>query len=557
MHFHPLTFIISELEETDSFEPVFTICMLSFAIGVKTLLLGGNVMDGNDTIISLRHVCKEFDGTTVVDDFNLEVKKGEFITILGPSGCGKTTSLRMIAGFEIPSSGEILLNEVNIAPLPPYKRPVNTVFQHYALFPHLDVYDNVAFGLKMKRKYVPVLDKDGKHVLDRKGQPKFKKKKIPAKEIDERVSKALRVVDLDEMEDRDVSTLSGGQQQRVAIARAIVNEPQVLLLDEPLSALDHKMRKDMQVELKEMHKKLGITFLYVTHDQEEALSMSDRIVIMKHGVIQQIGTPEQIYNEPVNAFVADFIGESNIYNGTMVGLKKVRFIGAAWDCVDDFPLNEKVDIVIRPEDVLIDEPGKGIVDGVITSKNFKGVHYEFIVRVGKNEVLCRDTHDHEVGATISIRVEKENLQIMHKELTENEYTDAYINGDNKVVIGEDAYDCIVSRLVPGSKANEDGTVYDPKSQKTYSFKDADVVAEVDLDKIELSDDLSVGVAQGRIVSSVWIGDHYQYIVRTEDDEDYVVNSPYTWNEGDMVSVSIDKKDIRLRLKGDLDSYVVE
>ncbi len=514
-------------------------------------------MDGNDTIISLRHVCKEFDGTKVVDDFNLEVKKGEFITILGPSGCGKTTSLRMIAGFEIPSSGEILLNEVNIAPLPPYKRPVNTVFQHYALFPHLDVYDNVAFGLKMKRRYVPVLTKEGKQALDRKGQPKFKKKRIPAKEIDEKVSKALRIVDLDEMEDRDVSTLSGGQQQRVAIARAIVNEPKVLLLDEPLSALDHKMRKDMQVELKEMHKKLGITFLYVTHDQEEALSMSDRIVVMKRGVIQQVGTPEEIYNEPVNAFVADFIGESNIYNGTMVGKKKVRFIGASWDCVDDFPLNEKVDIVIRPEDVLIGEPGQGIVDGTITSKNFKGVHYEFIVRVGKNEVLCRDTHDHEVGAVISIRVEKENLQIMHKELTENEYTDAYIDGDGKVVIGEDAYDCILSRLIPGSKLNEDGTVYDPKTQKNYSFKDADVVAEVDLDKIELSDDLSTGVAQGQIVASVWIGDHYQYIVRTDDDEDYVVNSPYTWNEGDMVSVSIDKKDIRLRLKGSLDSYVVE
>lgn len=514
-------------------------------------------MDGNDTIISLRHVCKEFDETTVVDDFNLEVKKGEFITILGPSGCGKTTSLRMIAGFEIPSSGEILLNGVDIASLPPYKRPVNTVFQHYALFPHLDVYDNVAFGLKMKRRYVPILDKTGKQVLDKKGQPKFKKKRIPAKEIDERVSRALQIVDLDEMEDRDVSTLSGGQQQRVAIARAIVNEPQVLLLDEPLSALDHKMRKDMQVELKEMHRKLGITFLYVTHDQEEALSMSDRIVIMKRGVIQQIGTPEQIYNEPINAFVADFIGESNIYNGTMVGEKKARFIGAVWDCIDDFPLNEKVDIVIRPEDVIIGEPKKGIVDGVITSKTFKGVHYEFIVRVGKNEVLCRDTHDHEVSSTVSISVEKENLQIMHKELTVNEYTDAYINSSRQVVIGEDAYDCLIERLIPGSRADEDGIVYDPKTQKKYDFKDAEVVAEIDLDKVELSDDLSIGNCQGQIVSLVWIGDHYQYIVRTDDDEDYVVNSPYSWNEGDMVSVSVDKKDIRLRLKGDADAYVVE
>ena len=482
-------------------------------------------------IIDIKNVSKAFGEKLALDNINLAVHKGEFMTILGPSGCGKTTLLRLLAGFETATEGEILLNGTDITALPPYRRPVNTVFQKYALFPHLNVFDNIAFGLKLRG-----MRKDA---------------------MVQKVKNALRTVNMSDYEYRDVNSLSGGQQQRIAIARAIVNEPELLLLDEPLAALDLKMRKDMQLELKEMHERLGITFVYVTHDQEEALSMSDRIVVMKRGVIQQVGTPEQIYNEPVNAFVADFIGESNIYNGTMVGKKKVRFIGASWDCVDDFPLNEKVDIVIRPEDVLIGEPGAGIVDGTITSKNFKGVHYEFIVRVGKNEVLCRDTHDHEVGATISIRVEKENLQIMHKELTENEYTDAYIDGDGKVVIGEDAYDCILSRLIPGSKLNDDGTVYDPKTQKNYSFKDADVVAEVDLDKIELSDDLSTGVAQGQIVASVWIGDHYQYIVRTDDDEDYVVNSPYTWNEGDMVSVSIDKKDIRLRLKGSLDSYVVE
>ena len=269
------------------------------------------------TIIALKHVCKVFeDGVTVVDDFNLDVKEGEFITILGPSGCGKTTTLRMIAGFELPSSGTIELNGEDISLLPPYKRPVNTVFQHYALFPHLDVYDNVAFGLKLKK--IPV------EVTDRHGNKTIKMKHLSAKAIDEKVLRALQVVDLDEMEDRDVSTLSGGQQQRVAIARAIVNEPKVLLLDEPLSALDHKMRKDMQVELKEMHQKLGITFFYVTHDQEEALTMSDRIVVMRRGEIQQVGTPEEIYNEPVNAFVADFIGESNIYNGTMLEPERVR-----------------------------------------------------------------------------------------------------------------------------------------------------------------------------------------------------------------------------------------
>ena len=259
-------------------------------------------MDSSDAIISLQHLSKQFDGTTVVEDFNLDVKAGEFITILGPSGCGKTTTLRMIAGFELPTQGKILLNGEDISYLPPYKRPVNTVFQHYALFSHLDVYDNVAFGLKMKR--IPV------EVKDRKGNVKIKMKRMSPKQIDAKVSKALEIVDLDEMEDRDVATLSGGQQQRVAIARAIVNEPKVLLLDEPLSALDHKMRKDMQLELKQMHKRLGITFFYVTHDQEEALTMSDRIVVMKDGVIQQVGTPEEIYEHPRTRFAAQFIGQN-------------------------------------------------------------------------------------------------------------------------------------------------------------------------------------------------------------------------------------------------------
>ena len=507
-------------------------------------------MDKTDAIISLTHVGKEFDGTKVVDDFNLDVKPGEFITILGPSGCGKTTTLRMIAGFELPSEGRILLNGEDISYLPPYKRPVNTVFQHYALFAHLDVYDNVAFGLKMKK--IPV------EVKDKKGNVKVKYKHLTPAEIDKKVSKALEIVDLDEMEDRDVSTLSGGQQQRVAIARAIVNEPKVLLLDEPLSALDHKMRKDMQIELKQMHKKLGITFFYVTHDQEEALTMSDRIVVMKDGLIQQVGTPEEIYNEPINAFVADFIGESNIYNGTMVGKKKVRFIGANWDCVDDFPLNEKVDIVVRPEDVLIVEPGKGNCDGLISSKTFKGVHYEFIVNVGKNEVLCRDTRDHGVGAKVGLLVEKENIQIMHKELTENEYTDAYINSSGQVVIGEDPFDCDLTKLLPGSTLLEQGSARIKGSDgKIYDLNDAEVVAEVDLDKIELSDDLSKGEAQGTIIQLVWIGDHYQYIVRTDDEEDYVVNSPFSWNENDIVSVHIEAQDIKLRLKGALEDHLAE
>ena len=507
-------------------------------------------MEEKQTIIKLSHVCKSFeDGVTVVDDFNLDVKEGEFITILGPSGCGKTTTLRMIAGFELPTSGEILLNGEDISMLPPYKRPVNTVFQHYALFPHLDVYDNVAFGLKLKK--VPV------EVTDRKGNKVIKMKHLDAKTIDGKVSRALKIVDLEDMEDRDVSTLSGGQQQRVAIARAIVNEPKVLLLDEPLSALDHKMRKDMQLELKDMHKKLGITFFYVTHDQEEALTMSDRIIVMKRGLIQQIGSPEDIYNEPVNAFVADFIGESNIYNGTMVGKLKVRFIGAVWDAVDDFPLNEKVDIVVRPEDVIIGEPGKGTVDGQITSKIFKGVHYEYIVHVGKNEILCRDTKDHAVGSLVSLSVEKENIQIMHKELNENEYTDAYIDKNNNVVIGEDPFPVDVTALIPGSTLDEQGYVIDGKNHKKYDFKDAEVVATIPLDKVVLSDNLDEGESNGTIINLVWIGDHYQYIVRTDDDEDFVVNSQYSWNENDLVSIHVEASDIAIRLKKGAEEYEVE
>lgn len=571
-------------------------------------------MDNKNTIIELQHVRKSFsDGFVAVEDFNLDVKAGEFITILGPSGCGKTTTLRMIAGFEFPTNGAILLNGQDISLLPPYKRPVNTVFQHYALFPHLDVYDNVAFGLKLKKvpTYLTKKDKEkqalvkeeyenkifnltkeykelkkghdkvkidekkreldslkGEYkeklgaavikVLDEKGNPIIRDKHLSAKVIDEKVSRALKIVDLDEMEDRDVSTLSGGQQQRVAIARAIVNEPKVLLLDEPLSALDRKMRKDMQIELKDMHKKLGITFFYVTHDQEEALTMSDRIIVMKNGVIQQIGSPEDIYNEPVNAFVADFIGESNIYNGTYLGDKKVRFIGATWDCVDDFPVNEKVDIVIRPEDVhILEDLEAGSVVGVIESKIFKGVHYEYIVKVGKNEVLCRKTKNYEVGSKVALKVSPYNIHIMNKELTINEFTDSWINSSNQVVIGEAPFEVDLTQLVPGSYLDEDGYVVNKKTGVKYSFDDADVVSEIELNKIEISDDLSLGQCQGTIVNVVYKGDHYQYIVRTEDDEDFVVDSVYAWNENDMVSISVKKEDIKLRLKKELEEFEVK
>lgn len=506
-------------------------------------------MGVDSPIISLRNVRKVFDGTFVaVDDFTLDIRKGEFVTLLGPSGCGKTTTLRMLAGFDIPTSGSIFLNGVDITNLPPYKRPLNTVFQHYALFPNLDVYDNVAFGLRNKR--VPV------EVTKRNGEKVTKMKKLSAEVIDQKVAKALALVDMEEMEDRSIQNLSGGQQQRVAIARAIVNEPDVLLLDEPLSALDHKMRKDMQLELKEMHKKLGITFIYVTHDQEEALSMSDTIVVMKDGAIQQVGTPENIYNEPVNAYVADFIGESNIYNATMVGDKKVRFLGGVFACEDDFPINEKVDVVVRPEDVILAKPGEGVIDGIIASKVFKGEMYQYIVNVGRNEVLCRGTKNREIGEKVSLNVESSNIQVMHKELTSNLYPDAIINSDGRLEIGEASFEVDLTQLLKGSKLEGETLLVDNKTHKQYELKNAEVVAEVALDKIEISDNLESGEARGIIVSNVWVGDHYQYIIRTEDEEDFVADSPFSWNLNDEVSVHVKKEDIRLRLKKGLEEYVV-
>jgi len=503
-------------------------------------------MTNTETIISLKNVSKQFDGTIVVDNFNLDIKRGEFVTILGPSGCGKTTTLRMIAGFEMPSQGQILLNGTDISPLPPYQRPVNTVFQRYALFPHLDVYDNVAFGLKIKK--IPEV------VTNAKGEVVTKMRHLTIAEIDEKVAKALKMVDLEELEDRDVQTLSGGQQQRVAIARCIVNEPKILLLDEPLGALDLKMRKDMQLELKAMHDKLGITFIYVTHDQEEALTMSDTIVVMKDGLIQQVGTPMDVYNEPTNAFVADFIGDSNIYNATMIGPKIVRFINANFPCSDDFPLNEKVDVVIRPEDVEILPAGKGMVEGKIINKIFKGVHFEYVVIVGKNEVIVQSIRDLPVNETCSLSIVPESIHVMKKEFTLNSYFDAWINKSNQVVIGNVAFDCRITDLVPQSTL-DDGYVISKKGVK-YDFDDAEVVAEIHLGDIELSDDVGQGQTTGTVISSLYVGDHYQYIVRTEEEEDFVVDTQYLFNENDVVSISIPPENIRLRIKGDISKYEI-
>lgn len=314
-------------------------------------------MQESKSIIEVNGVSKFFGEKTALDHVTLNVKKGEFVTILGPSGCGKTTLLRLIAGFQTASEGEIKISGKEITQTPPHKRPVNTVFQKYALFPHLNVYDNIAFGLKLK--------------------------KMPKQTIEKKVKAALKMVGMTDYEYRDVDSLSGGQQQRVAIARAIVNEPEVLLLDEPLAALDLKMRKDMQMELKEMHKSLGITFVYVTHDQEEALTLSDTIVVMSEGRIQQIGTPIDIYNEPINSFVADFIGESNILNGVMIHDKLVRFCNTEFECVDEgFGENMPVDVVIRPEDLYIFPVSEAAqLTGVVQSSVFKGVHYLSLIHI--------------------------------------------------------------------------------------------------------------------------------------------------------------------------------
>lgn len=518
-------------------------------IAAVLLIIGAKVMENRqEKIIELIGLTRRFeDGVVAVDNIDLYVRKGEFVTFLGPSGCGKTTTLRMIAGFDKPTSGKILLNGEDISALPPNKRPINTVFQRYALFPHLNVYDNVAFGLKLKKIEKEVTDGNGIPVRDGKGNTKVKQIKYDKKTIAAKVDKVLKMVDLEGFEKRSVSTLSGGQQQRVAIARALVNEPEILLLDEPLGALDLKMRKDMQLELKEMHRKLGITFIYVTHDQEEALTMSDTIVVMKDGIIQQIGKPTDIYNEPKNAFVADFIGDSNIFSGTMVGKNKVRFIGKTFDCVDDFAKNEKVDVVVRPEDVFLMDEDKGQVNGKIVSSIFKGVHYEMVMKVGKSEVVAQSTVQRLPGERASVYIRPDDIHIMAKEFSDNRY-DGYITKKNTVCFGDGEFECDVTQLYPGSSLDEEGYLITADGEK-IDLTDTDVEVTVGLKDIEITDNAEEGGAEGNIVSIIYKGDHYQLIVRTdENEEDYVFDTEDTWNENDRVGVIIPKDKIRLALK---------
>ena len=340
-------------------------------------------------LIRLRDLCMAFDDELVLDHINLYINDSEFLTLLGPSGCGKTTTRRIIGGFTTPTSGDVTFDGVRINDVPPHKRQINTVFQKYALFPHLDVFENIAFGLRIA--------------------------KVPAEEIEERVTEMLGVVSLKGFEHRKITQLSGGQQQRVAIARALVNRPKVLLLDEPLGALDLRLRKDMQNELKRIQQQMGITFIYVTHDQEEALTMSDTVVVMDKGRIQQIGTPEDIYNEPKNAFVADFIGESNILNGTMVRDNVVKMYGKEFPCVDGgFAPNEPVDVVIRPEDIDIVPVEQGQLVGTVTNVTFKGMQYDIIVDFRGFKWLIQTTDHSPVGARIGVKIDPDGFHIMKK-----------------------------------------------------------------------------------------------------------------------------------------------
>ena len=454
-------------------------------------------------IIEVKGVSKFFGEKTALDHINLSIKKGEFVTILGPSGCGKTTLLRLIAGFQTASAGAICIAGKEITQTPPHKRPVNTVFQKYALFPHLNVYDNIAFGLKLK--------------------------KLPKDVVLKKVKAALKMVGMTDYEYRDVNSLSGGQQQRVAIARAIVNEPEVLLLDEPLAALDLKMRKDMQMELKEMHKSLGITFVYVTHDQEEALTLSDTIVVMSEGRIQQIGTPTDIYNEPINSFVADFIGESNILNGVMVKDRLVHFCDRDFECVDEgFGEQTPVDVVIRPEDLYIfPVSDMAQLRGVVQSCIFKGVHYEMVVLCHGYEFVVQDYHAFEAGTEVGLLVKPHDIHIMKKERLCNTFDGKLLDETHVEFLGC-TFECAPIDL--------------------QQVPLGEVQVEVDFDKIDLQDDAEDGTLTGEVKFILYKGNHYHLTVWSDWDENVFVDTNDVWDDGDHVGISIAPEDIRVRVK---------
>ena len=471
-------------------------------------------------IIELQDVVVEFDGERVLDRLSLSIRDGEFVTLLGASGCGKTTTLRVIAGFVEPDSGQVLFNSKKVNGVPPNLRPVNTIFQRYALFPHLNVFENIAFGLRVK--------------------------KVPNDEISRRVEEMLSFVNLQGFGKRNVNLLSGGQQQRVAIARALINQPKVLLLDEPLAALDLKLRKDMQNELRNIQSQTGITFIYVTHDQEEALSMSDTVVVMNEGKVQQIGTPLDIYNEPKNAFVADFIGESNIFNGIMTGHLKTRFCGGEFICVDDVEEGTHITAVVRPEDVELTSPEKGTIRGVVTSVIFKGMHYEITIESGKNEMVARSVHAARPGDQVGICLEPDSIHVMIAEDHTNYFT-ADINDSHRLEYNGHTLDTSVTRIIPGSKRREDGTIIDANGE-VIDPRRTRIVISIQPQDIRMTDHVDEGLVEGYISNLIYKGDHYSYVIHTDLEQDFIVDDEYLWNMDDHVGLIMPIEKMSFALK---------
>ena len=473
-----------------------------------------------DKIIEVKNVTKVFDDVTVIDDMNLSIRRGQFVTLLGPSGCGKTTLLRMIAGFETPTSGNIYIENNEVTDIPPYRRPVNTVFQKYALFPHLNVFKNIAYGLKLKKITYKTTDKNGNEVE--------KTRSFTKAEIEQKVNHALKMVGLDDYGHRNVTSLSGGQQQRVAIARALVCEPKVLLLDEPLGALDLKMRKEMQIELMKMHRELGITFIYVTHDQEEALTMSDVVVVINDGVIQQIGAPKKIYDEPANAFVADFIGESNILSGIMVKDFAVKFLDTVFECEDKgYKRNEPVDLVVRPEDIKVYSANsdKGQLEGEVLSSVFKGTWYEMEIKANGYEFTVQSTTESKPGDSVRLGIKPNGIHIMKKLRTINEF-EGEISGENTVDFCGGTFEC-------GS---------------TEGFeRGAEVKVSVPFDAVELTDDENDGTIGGNVTQTLYKGTYYQVQIYTDTDEDFYTDTTDEWDIGDRVGIKVNSEKITMEL----------
>lgn len=453
-------------------------------------------------LIELKGITKDYDGDLALDNVDLYIRDGEFLTLLGPSGCGKTTLLRIIAGFITPTSGEVIIDGVDMNGVPPHKRQVNTVFQKYALFPHLNVFDNIAFGLKLKR--------------------------TPKAQIEEKVNAMLRLVNLEGYGKRWIDQLSGGQQQRIAIARALVNEPKVLLLDEPLGALDLKLRQEMQVELKRMQQQLGITFVFVTHDQEEALTMSDTIVVMKDGIIQQIGKPTDIYNEPKNPFVADFIGESNIVPAVMLDDYKVRMKGMLFPCVDSgFGKNVEVDAVIRPEDIDIVDPKDARISGKVVSVVFMGVHYEVDVDCGGYEWVVHTTDAVEAGQLVGISIPPDAIHIMKKTRATNLFDAEVWPGEGMIYI--------------------DNVGFEANGLDEYENKEIALV-EIDPKKVRIVAPQDAKLT-GTVKECMFLGTHYQFTVSCEEN-DWIAHSDEFMEEGEEVGITVAPEDLVLTDKED-------